>query len=117
MDVDGVALATVLSNVVNAALMVYWLTREPEPYRLNLKDTSINRNELKKILQIGVPAGIQGVLACQHFHTELYQQIRLLCRSRIGSGSILRGLLLLHRERILPGGSRLPEPELRSRTI
>ncbi|MCM1332979.1 MAG: MATE family efflux transporter [Bacteroides sp.] len=62
MDVDGVALATVLSNVVNAALMVYWLTREPEPYRLNIKDTTINRNELKKILQIGVPAGIQGMV-------------------------------------------------------
>ncbi len=62
MDVDGVALATVISNAVNAFLMIYWLTREPEPYRLNLKDTAINKNELKKILQIGVPAGIQGMV-------------------------------------------------------
>lgn len=62
MDVDGVALATVISNAVNAFLMIYWLTREPEPYRLNIKRIAINRNELKKILQIGVPAGIQGMV-------------------------------------------------------
>lgn len=62
MDVDGVALATVLSNMVNAFLMIYWLTREPEPYRLNIRAIKVNRGELKKILQIGVPAGIQGMV-------------------------------------------------------
>lgn len=62
MDVDGVALATVISNAVNAGLMVFWLTREPEPYRVNIKKPSINSNELKKILQIGVPAGLQGMV-------------------------------------------------------
>ncbi|MBD5285686.1 MAG: MATE family efflux transporter [Bacteroides sp.] len=62
MDVDGVALATVISNAVNAFLMIYWLTKEPEPYRLNIKAIAVNRSELKKILQIGIPAGIQGMV-------------------------------------------------------
>ena len=48
MSVAGVAVATV--------------THEKGVFRLELKQLSISKAELKKILQIGVPAGIQGMV-------------------------------------------------------
>ena len=62
MDVDGVAIATVISNGVNAAIMVWWLRREPGPFALKVSKMGIHRQELKKMLQIGVPAGLQGMV-------------------------------------------------------
>ena len=60
MDVAGVALATVISQAVSAALIVRVLLRTDEPYRLNLKDMRIDFSMLKSMLWIGLPAGIQG---------------------------------------------------------
>lgn len=62
MGVEGVAIATVISNGVNAAIIVWLLCREPEPFRLSLRNIRIERAELKKILRIGVPAGVQGMV-------------------------------------------------------
>lgn len=62
MSVAGVATATVVANAVNAALMVRLLRREPEPYRLHLRHMRFHKNELRKILNIGVPAGLQGMV-------------------------------------------------------
>lgn len=62
MSVDGVAIATVVSNAVSAVIIIRLLMRGQEPLRLVLKDLSIVRPQLRKILQIGVPAGIQGVV-------------------------------------------------------
>ena len=59
MSVAGVAVATVISNIVNAGIIVFFLTHEKGVFRLELKQLSISKAELKKILQIGVPAGIQ----------------------------------------------------------
>lgn len=60
--VDGVAWATVISNGVNAGIIVYYLTREPEPITLTIKRWSISMPDLRKMLQIGVPAGLQGMV-------------------------------------------------------
>jgi len=62
MDVDGVAWATVAANAVNAALMVWYLVREDDPYRLRLRSLTVHRRELLHELRIGVPAGVQGML-------------------------------------------------------
>ena len=62
MGVEGVAIATVIANGVNAAIIVWLLCREPEPFCLNLRNIKIEQSELKKILQIGVPAGVQGMV-------------------------------------------------------
>lgn len=62
MSVEGVAIATVVANMINAAFIIYWLRREPAPYRLELRRISISRNELGKMLRIGVPAGVQGMV-------------------------------------------------------
>lgn len=62
MSVAGVAIATVISNLVNAAIIVYFLTHEQGIFRLDLRKLSVSRAELRKILQIGVPAGLQGMV-------------------------------------------------------
>ncbi len=60
--VDGVAWATVISNGVNAAIIVYFLTREPEPVTLHLGHWVLHRSDFRKMLRIGIPAGLQGMV-------------------------------------------------------
>ena len=62
MDVAGVALATVISQCLSAALVVRCLIKEQGGIHLNIKELSIRRDKFFKILQIGLPAGFQGTL-------------------------------------------------------
>ena len=62
MGVAGVAIATGIANAVSAACIVLLLMHEKDPYRLNFKALKIDGSELKRILQIGVPAGIQSMV-------------------------------------------------------
>ena len=62
MDVAGVATATVISQVISAALVVACLMRERGALRLDLRMLSIDRAILVKIIRIGLPASFQGML-------------------------------------------------------
>lgn len=62
LGVAGVAIATVISNVVSSGIVIYVLTHEAAPIKLDLRKLSISGGELKKILSIGLPAGIQGMM-------------------------------------------------------
>lgn len=62
MDVDGVATATVISNLVSSALLFAALVRTELDIRIRPKDLRIHRNVLGQILKIGVPAGVQGMV-------------------------------------------------------
>lgn len=62
LSVSGVAIATVISNVVSSGIVIYFLTQESEPIKLDLKKLAVSTTELKKILKIGVPAGLQGMM-------------------------------------------------------
>lgn len=62
MGVDGVALATVIANAVNALIIVLILRRTPDPYKLRLKNLRVSMRDLSKMLKIGVPAGLQGMI-------------------------------------------------------
>lgn len=62
MGVVGVAVATSVSNAVSAWLIIRILLKEQEPYRLSLKHIRIEWPELKRMLAIGVPAGVQGMV-------------------------------------------------------
>lgn len=64
MGVAGVAWGTVIANAVNAAIIVYYLNREPGPYKLTLTPSrwKMSVPDLKEILRIGVPAGLQGMI-------------------------------------------------------
>lgn len=60
MDVDGVALATVISQVVSALLVLRCLIKTDDCYKLVLKKIKIYAEELKEIILLGIPAGIQS---------------------------------------------------------
>ncbi|MCH5208694.1 MAG: MATE family efflux transporter [Oscillospiraceae bacterium] len=62
MDVVGVALATIISQCLSAALTVICLTKEREEIRLDLKKLSLNKHTLISIIKVGLPAGVQGCI-------------------------------------------------------
>lgn len=62
LHVIGVGLATVLSNVLSAGLILHTLMREDDAFRVELKKLGIDRGFLRRIIQIGLPAGLQGVV-------------------------------------------------------
>lgn len=62
MSVEGVALATVLSNVLSAGILLYRLGKHPD---IDLKaslEAGFHRESLRKIISIGLPAGVQGTM-------------------------------------------------------
>ena len=62
MDVDGVALATTISQAVSATLVIIALMRRTDACRFFIRDLHIYWSPLKRIVAIGLPAGIQGSL-------------------------------------------------------
>ena len=62
MSVAGVAIGTVIANMFSAGVVIYILRHEKGPFKLDIKHLQIARPELRKVLQIGIPAGIQGMV-------------------------------------------------------
>lgn len=62
MGVAGVALATVLSQMISAALVIRCLLRSQGAYRLERKGIRLYQDKMWKIVKIGLPAGLQGTL-------------------------------------------------------
>ena len=62
MSVAGVAIATGIANAVSALLIIRLLMKEKEPFRLHPGKIGIDRCELKHMLMIGIPAGLQGMV-------------------------------------------------------
>ena len=61
MGIAGAAVATVLSQILSAVLVVIVLLRLPEKYALCFSQIRLNPQLLKRILAVGVPAGLQFV--------------------------------------------------------
>lgn len=62
LSVVGVAVATVVANVISAGMILYFLTHGDETIRVDMKRLTLKREQLWKIVKIGVPAGLQGVV-------------------------------------------------------
>ncbi|MGM9635862.1 MAG: MATE family efflux transporter [Candidatus Avispirillum sp.] len=62
LDVAGVAAATVISQTLAAAMITVCMARSNEWYRLELRKLRIYSDKLKKIVRIGIPAGMQGIV-------------------------------------------------------
>ncbi len=62
MGVEGVAIATGISNLFSVVMVVQILLREQDPYKLHPDKMRIQKDELSHMLEIGVPAGLQGVV-------------------------------------------------------
>lgn len=62
MSVEGVAIATVISNTVSSAILFVRLMRTPTDIKLSPKQLKIDKSSLKRIMRIGLPAGIQSAV-------------------------------------------------------
>jgi len=62
IGVAGVALATILSQFVSAALVIKCLMKEEGAYRLNIREIRLYPDKVIRILRVGLPAGFQGAV-------------------------------------------------------
>ena len=62
MDVAGVALATAISQAISAFLVILCLMESEGGLKLHLKDLKIHRSKFRQIIQVGLPAGMQGAV-------------------------------------------------------
>ena len=62
MGVAGVAMATAISQTISAFLVVRCLMKEQGGIHLDIKALTITKSKFIKILQIGLPAGFQGMV-------------------------------------------------------
>lgn len=62
MTVNGVAIATVVSNAVSSILLLRRLIKTDEWTHVELKELQIDKTILQQITRIGLPAGIQSAV-------------------------------------------------------
>lgn len=62
MTVNGVAIATVISNVISSSLLLRRLVKTDSIIQVDLKKLRIHKECLKRVLQIGLPSGIQNAV-------------------------------------------------------
>lgn len=62
MTVNGVALATVISNLVSSLILLRALIKSDDMIQIKISDLKIDGPILKNILRIGIPAGIQSAV-------------------------------------------------------
>lgn len=62
LGVAGVAIATAISNILSTSLVLTHLHHRDDEFQFRFKKMCINSTALKKILAIGIPAGIQGAI-------------------------------------------------------
>lgn len=62
MDSDGVAIATVVSNAISSLLVLYTLCHSSNCCAITLRKVRIRSKEFKKIISLGIPAGIQSAM-------------------------------------------------------
>ena len=62
MGVAGVAIATVVSEYLSAALTIWYLREKSEELKLIRSKLKIDPYILKRIIAIGIPAGLQGTI-------------------------------------------------------
>ena len=62
LSVAGVGIATVVSQYISAALVLWCMLKTDGCYHIVLKELCIHRDKLIRILKIGIPAGLQGAI-------------------------------------------------------
>lgn len=62
MTVDGVATATVISNLVSSGMLFIMLRRRKDIIRVQPKKIRIHKDVLRSIIRIGLPAGLQSMV-------------------------------------------------------
>ncbi|MBO7729430.1 MAG: MATE family efflux transporter [Lachnospiraceae bacterium] len=60
LSVEGVAIATVVSNAISAFVLLGLMTKDKSELGFHFKDLCINGPILKRMFAIGIPGGLQG---------------------------------------------------------
>lgn len=76
MKSGGVALATVISQIFTAVVILYILCHEPDETRISLRKIRIYKRPFLKILKYGLPSGIQS---------SVYSVSNVLVQSNVNS--------------------------------
>lgn len=76
LGVPGVALATIISQAISAAMVMYVLIKTEDVYRLWISRIRFHPKTLVQIIRIGIPAGIQSTM---------YSMSNLLIQASINS--------------------------------
>lgn len=64
LDVEGVAIATVVSQMLSAVFVILILAKTDEDLRFEFKKLRIHKAELMNIVAIGIPSGLNGMMFC-----------------------------------------------------
>ena len=64
LDILGVAIATVFAQFVSAIAIIVLLLKNTDDTKLKFKNLKINATQLKKIVAVGIPSGIQASAFC-----------------------------------------------------
>lgn len=62
LGVEGVAISTSVSNMLSTAMVLTHLYRKEDEFRFRFHKMCVIWKDLKRILMIGIPAGIQGAI-------------------------------------------------------
>lgn len=62
LEVAGAAIATILSQLLSATLVMTTLMRSKESFRFEPKELKMDHGLLRKIIKIGLPAGLQSMM-------------------------------------------------------
>lgn len=62
IGVAGVAIGTVASQIVSAIMVLYFLMKNTNCFKLQLSKLRLFKRELMQIISIGVPSGLNGIM-------------------------------------------------------
>lgn len=62
LGVEGVAISTTISNMLSTALVLVHLHGKEDEFQFRFHKVHIEWKDLKRVLMIGIPAGIQGAI-------------------------------------------------------
>lgn len=92
LHVAGVAMATDISTLFSAFLVVYRLKKDTAEFRLSLKNIRIHYPILIQLLKTGIPAAIQGAVFC---FSNIFVQAAV---NRFGSDAIAGSTIAMNFE-------------------
>ena len=102
MGVEGVAIPTLISRIIAAVLMGYLITRPDNVIHIaGIKDLHPNREMMKKIMNVGIPSGLENGMF-QFGKIALQSLVSTLGTAAIASFAVASNLVTLH---YLPGNA------------
>ena len=104
MNVDGVAIATVISSAVSAVFFCRALPGRMGLWAVRMQDLRPDGRILFRIMRIGIPTGIQmAVFAVANDYSGSHQQPQDDCHGGVQRRIQYRGARLLYPEFLQPG--------------